>query len=262
MWTLTEMHQAYGYSAVAQIPEHPDYVQLVNDADKPVYLSRMRCKLHFALVSPDTIAADLTKTLDAPTHDERKTMKARAAYDKLMNDAYEGKDVKASAAAEAQVAIRLEELAEQGRMDRAHAAAVKAELDARIALEGPALERLTAAQERLQGLADTAYTAMVALLNGVDENMAEHDAVLGELIAGGFEASELRLANGYVQTTIVGTHTFPYHPKAEWLLAVLHQLKASRQHTNAYNGVGGRNIGKELPFLTDGGPRITPEAAK
>jgi hypothetical protein len=257
IWSLSEIRQAYGDNAIARIPTHPEYIGLLNDAKIPVYLSRLTCKVHFAQISADTVAASQDKLLGpTPTVDDKKAFKAQLVLDKLLADAYDGKTVASEAVANARAAVLLEERTVQGCRDRAEAAAAKAAADARAALEAPAQERLAAAGVKLQGLLDGAHNAVEALLDGVDENMAEHDAVVMDLLAGGYDSEQLRTARGYVQQTVIGSQGFPYHLKAEYLLAILWQLRETK-HRNAFIAAGGRSLSKDLPPLTDGGPRVS-----
>jgi hypothetical protein len=195
-----------------------------------------------------------------PTATSRQKAKVKASVEQLnalFAAARAGQTVDPAEVARVEAGIRLEEAAAQGRQERADAEAIAKAEQARTALEGPARKKLAESDADVQALLDTAYQALVNLLDGVDANTAVHDEVLDGLIAGGFAPGEVRRADGYVISTTVGGQKFQTAVKAEYLLTLLWTLSASRRHLNGFIGVGGRNILKELPPLTLGGPRIT-----
>lgn len=252
IWSLSEIRQAYGDKATEQVPVQPGYARLANDAQKPVYLSRLSCKVHFAQISPESIEAVTRTILTGPAPSARQTV------EELLAGAYEGRPIDPTDLARAEAATRLEELAAQGERDRAEAAAAKAVQEAREALHGPASEQLMESRETVQELLDAAFHALMNLMDGVDDDRAEHEDVFKVLTAGGHAPHEIRVTDGYVTKTIVGGEQFKMHLKAEYLLTLLHTLWTTR-HYNSTVGVGGRSVSKELPPLTQGGPRISPE---
>lgn len=264
-----ELVQAFGPTATAMIPLAPGYVRLQNDSGAPVYISGLECQ-HYAMVSPSTVEAARAAALPAPTetpvevppypNKRNPPVTAKTSMEELNElfaAARAGKTVDPAEVARTQAAIALEEVAEQGRAERAEAEQARQEQEARDALEGPARAKLIESNENVQALLDTAFQALMNLLDGVDTNAVVHDEVLATLTAGGFTPDEVRRTDGYVTRTLVGDEAFSQHLKAEYLLALLHTLMTTR-HLNAFVGVGGRSISKELPPLTQGGPRVSP----
>lgn len=253
-----EIVQAFGPTAGSLIPVWPGYGMLHrSETGASVYLSRLDCG-HYLMTSPTTAAAAEKKARDAA---DRPTSLQVAAviYQTLLERAHAGADVLPSEVAEAQAAVMVEQQAEAGRQERLEAARIKAEQDHREAVEGPVRDQLAESHTNLQEAEDKAFLALMALLDAVDEDSEAHDNAMTALMAAGFEAQEVRTTKGYVQSTRAAGKGFPYFPKAEHLIAVLHAVQYSR-HSNAFTSLNGRDLGRGLPIPIAGGPRVSPNA--
>lgn len=209
------------------------------------------------MTSPTTIAA-AEKKAHAEAYKPTSLEAARFTYNHLLQAAHDGQEITAADVAQAQAAILVEERAEAGRKERAEAARIKAERELRETLEGPVRDELAESRANVQEARDHAYRALMALLDAVDEDMEAHDNAVATLVAGGFDPAEARTASGYVQSTRVAGKSFPYFPKAEHLIAVLHAVQYSR-HRNAFTSTNGRDLGRNLPIPIAGGPRVSPD---
>lgn len=265
----SELVRAFGPTAAKHIPPAPGYAQLRNDSGEGVYLSRLACG-HFSMGSPTTVKAAMEAAEAAAWQEKPEPVQVQRrkspvgppmsgdALRQAFEDARAGREVDAAEVARLEASIRLEEVAEQGRQERAEAERIEQAEAARTALEGPQRQKLELSRLIVQDQLDATFQALQKLLDVVDDDAAVHEAVLAALTAGGdFSAGEVRTTNGYVTTTTVGGEEFKMHLKAEYILTLLWTLQASRRHQNSSVGVGGRNLMKELPPLTQGGPRIT-----
>lgn len=254
-----EIDQAFGPTAGNLVPTYPGYGRLRNESNDPVYLSRLDCCGYFLMTSPSTAAAAEKKAQDDAYRPSSLEV-SRLVYRTLLEKAHAGEDVSPSEVAQAQAAIMVEEEAEAGRNERLEAARIKAEQEYREAVEGPVRDELAESHANIQDAQDNAYLALMALLDAVDEDRKAHDNAMTALVAAGFEAAEVRTANGYVQSTRAADKSFPYFPKAEYLIAVLQAVRYSDRHRNSFISTNGRDLGRNLPAPIAGGPRVSPDA--
>lgn len=251
----SEVVRVFGPTAVNLVPRYPGYGQLQRDREGssgPVYLSRLVCG-HFLLSSPVIAAAAKEAS------EERTPLEfARLSYQILLEKAHAGEEVSAAEVATAQAAIMVEERAAEGRRERQEAARVQAERERGERLEGPLRDELVESAENAQGARDNAFQALMALLDAVEDDMDVHNHVLTVLSGAGLDEAEVRPpARGYVHQTRVKGESFPFFPKMEHLIAVLHAVQVTR-HRNGFNSTNGRDF-KKLPSPVEGGPRVSPD---
>lgn len=252
----SEMVEAFGPTAGKLVPRYPGLSRLEREgSEKSVYLSRLHCG-HFLVSSPVLAAAQEQKVRESTPLEF-----ARLTYQVLLEKAHDGEEVSPAEVASAQAAILVEEQAEAGRKGRQEAARAKAEQEFRECAEGPVRDELAESRTNVQMARDNAFVALMALLDAVDEDLDAHNRGRAALAAAGYRPDDLRTVNGYVQATVVGKDRFPYFPKAEHLIAVLHAVQYSR-HRNSFTSINGRELGKHLPVPIEGGPRVSPDIAQ
>jgi hypothetical protein len=253
-----EFVQAFGPTVGKSVPTYPGYNLVKNEANNQVSLSRLECG-HYLMTSAYTVAqarAQAAATLMA----EHPSLSAKAAYTALLEKAFQGEDVSAREAAEAQAAILLEEKAEEGRRQRAEAERLRAERAHRKAVAGPVRQELEESRENLQNAQDEAFRAIMVMLDLVDQDHKAHDDAIAQLLDGGFSQEDIKPpARGYLHQTVADGEAFPIWPKMEHLVAVLNAVKATR-HRNAFYSTEGRDLGKNLPTPIPNGPAINPGA--
>jgi hypothetical protein len=253
-----EVVQAFGETALALIPLAPGYGKLRNDATNVnVYLQRLQCG-HAVMVSPSTVRAAETRRLEEMWNTEVKTDPA-VELRELLADAREGRKVDPAHVAALRAQIEIETLAEEGRRERAEAEKVKAEKEAQEALLWPLQAELAESREKVQEKQVEAVKAILALFGAVDEDMSVQDDAVRQLVAAGVPDEEIRPpARGYLHVTRVGDQDFPFYPRAEWLTAVLNAVIHGRYRNGGLGGMDGRDLVKGIPSPIANGPNIDP----
>jgi hypothetical protein len=251
-----ELIQAFGNTAVAQIPLAPGYTKLKNDTKAAVLLSRLECG-HFSMISPHTLAEkrdELEAALKEPA--VKPLAKAERELKQLLADSKAGKDVSPADVVTAREAVKLAALAEEGRQERLLAEMAQAEAEARAALEGPLCQELAESREHLNDLQRDAVRAIQDLLSAVDEDMQLHDEAVRRLTEHDADPSTLRSTSGYKQTTNVGGEAFEFFMKMEWLVGTLNAIRHGRHGRSSFYGIEGRDLGKGLPPNVPGGTPV------
>lgn len=230
----------------------------MNEAQNTVCLSRLECG-HFLMTSAYTVAAARSRQAAALMAGDPQ-LSAQEAFTLLLHKAYQGEEVSAREAAEAQAAILLEEKAEAGRRQRAEAEQARAQRAHRKAVAGPVRQELNESRENIQDAQDEAFLAIMALLDLVDQDHRTHDEAISQLLDVGYSQEDVRPpARGYLHQTVADGKSFPIWPKMEHLVAVLNSVRHTR-HQNAFYAMEGRDLGKNLPAPIPKGPVVSPGA--
>lgn len=251
VYARAELNQAFGVTAVGQIPLSPGWVTLRNDTGTSVQLSKLECG-HYAMTSPATVEAFMKAHEEAVYAPEGST--AREALALLLADARAGLKVNPHDVAAAKERITLEELAEEGRAERAAAELARAEAEARETLIAPLQDLVDSSAEKVQELHTAALDAIRALLDAVDEHMQDQDEAATTLTSAGVDPDEVRPpARGYLRETVIGDRRYPMFLKQEYLVTLLNSLKTGK-HRNSFYGIEGRNLGAGIPPNIQGAP--------
>lgn len=254
-----ELVQAFGPTAVSLIPLQPGFARLNNDSGAPVFLSRLACS-HFSMTSPTTVQAARTEIEEAMTTPHLTAADAaRADLARLLAETRAGATVDPAAVVAAKERISLEDLAEEGRQERAAAALAKEQAEALVALSGPLCQDMATAQANVQEAQDAAYRAVLALLDAVDEATATRNRVVATLTEGGVDPAEVTPpARGWIRQTVVLGESFKHWQKVEYLTGVLNAVKDHHKHRNGFFGGEGRDLGKGVPSHLAQAPRPQP----